>query len=449
MFTSIESIIQEYAHSKEEILWCGHPVTSKPVRTITPILLLLLMIAAAFFLYAGYVAVFEMYLGEPGLLAEKIAQNRNRIIFGIGGGVFFLAFRAVLSRTMQDERMEQIYYAVTTRRAFVVDHANKKVTKEWGAGDIQKVSMRKRGESGGDIWFVEEAQEMGKLEGGGERTPLIWQGFTNTEDVKGAFEALQTWKKRQREPSTIENEKMKFRVTLPNDWSIYSLMIEKEHRDNLFFSIISAELIGEDRLLKTVKLGGEWNTLILTKRIHQEMLSDYGRLHYLTILVESALREELPTGGVSRFHNREKVDLNAFMKDPYRFMKTLRKTIMVCEFDNLCVLDQESGQYKARVNAAASKAELNAMESYEMTGSLDVMGQGYKFKQVYSYQILDSELCLHLRYTFFCTDAEKEKFFKENNGVLNTIVKSVRALGTVPGKEKAEEKPKEKEKPKK
>lgn len=449
MFNSIESIIEEYTHSKEEVLWCGHPVTSKPVRTITPILLLLLMVAAAFFLYAVYAVIFEIYLGGQDLLAEKIAENRNRIIFGIGGGVFFLAFRAVLARTMKDERTEQVYYAVTTRRAFIVDHASKKVTKEWGAGDIQKVSMRKRGESSGDIWFVEEAQEMGKLEGGGDRTPLIWQGFINTEDVRGAFEALQTWKKRQREPSTFENETMKFRITLPNDWSAFSLMIDKEHRDNLFFSVICAELIGEDRLLKTVKLGGEWNTLILTKRIYQEMLSDYGRLHYLTILIESALRPELPYGGVSRFRNREKVDLNAFIKDRDRFMKTLRKTIMICEFDNLSELDKETEKYKVRVNAAAAKVELNAMESYEMNGSLDVMGHGYKFKQIYSCQILDSEVCLHLRYTFFCTDAEKEKFFKENNGVLNTIVKSVRALGTVPEKEKTEEKPKEKEKPKK
>jgi hypothetical protein len=216
-------------------------------------------------------------------------------------------------------------------------------------------------------------------------------------------------------------------------------MIDREHRDNLFFSILSAELIGEDRLLKNVKVGGEWDTLILAKRISEDLSSDFGRLYYMVILVEAALRDEMPIAGGKMFTNSEKVNLETFAKDPHRFFNTLKKTIMICEFNNLCDYNNDKQNYKVRVNKAAKKDQLNAMKSFKMEGSLNIMGNGYKFKQIYSYQPLSDKLCLHFRYTFFCTDKDKEKHYKENHNVLETIVKSVRAL--TPENVKAEGKP--------
>lgn len=440
MFGDTESIVKKYLQSGEDTLWCGHPVTVQSDKPLIAIRRLLLGIGLAFALYAVYVLIFEVFLGaSAGTPSGSSLAMRNKIIFGVAGAVFFLIFRHVLSRTVKRDT-EATYYAITNRRAFIVDHTSQKIVKEWGAGDIRKVSVRKRGESGGDLLFAEEAQALGKIveEEGGERAPLMWVGFEDIDDVANAAEAIKTWKKLQRETNTIANEKLKFRISLPSDWSGYGYKIEREHRDNLFFSILSAELIGEDRLLKTVKVGGEWDTLILARRTSEELGSDFGRLYYMVILVEAALREEMPIAGDKRFTNSDKVNLEAFAKDPGRFFNTLKKTIMICEFNQLCDFDQEKQHYKVRVNKAAQKAELNAMTSFKMEGSLNVMGSGYKFKQIYSYQPVSDKLCLHLRYTFFCTDKDKEKYYKESHGVLDSIVKSARAL--TPEAEKSEEK---------
>jgi hypothetical protein len=443
MFGDTESIVKKYLNSGEEILWSGHPVTTRSDKPVLAIRLLLLIIGLAFIFYAAYVFVVKIYLvpADGGLPPGAAAAARNKIIFGFVGALFFWVFRYILSRSVKQDT-EQIFYAITNQRALAIDDGNEKILREWGAGDVQKVSVRKRGDSGGDLLFAEEAHTLGKIDeddGGGERTPLQWVGFENIDDIANAANAIKAWRKLQRESNTIQNEKLKFRISIPNDWSGYSYMIDREHRDNLFFSILSAELIGEDRLLKNVKVGGEWDTLILAKRISEDLSSDFGRLYYMVILVEAALRDEMPIASGKMFTNSEKVNLETFAKDPHRFFNTLKKTIMICEFNNLCDYNNDKQNYKVRVNKAAKKDQLNAMKSFKMEGSLNIMGNGYKFKQIYSYQPLSDKLCLHFRYTFFCTDKDKEKHYKENHNVLETIVKSVRAL--TPENVKAEGKP--------
>lgn len=438
MFGDTHSIVKQYLHPREEILWCGHPVTTQSDKPLLSILWLLRIIGLAFAFYALYVLVVNIFLAQPeGGLIPPPAETWNKIVFGVAGALFFFIFRYILSRSVKKDT-EQTYYAITNQRAFIVDHTSQKITKEWGAGDIQKVSVKKRGESSGDILFAEEALALGEIEDGNERTPLMWVGFEDIDDIANATEALKTWKKIQRESNEFKNEKLKFRIILPNDWTAYSYMIEREHRDNLFFSILSAELIGEDRLLKSVKVGGEWDTLVLTKRASETVSSDFGRLYYLVILVEAAIRNEAPISGESRFTNSDSVNLEGFTRDPNRFFNTLKKTIMICEFDNLCVLDSKTNTYKVRINNSAGKAELNNMNSYEMAGSLNIMGQGYKFKQIYSYHPLNDKQYLHLRFTFFCTDKDKERFYKESHGVLDKIVRSARAYTPQLEKEESE-----------
>lgn len=438
MFGDTHSIIKRYLHSREEILWCGHPVTTQSDKPLLSILWLLRIIGFAFIFYALYVLVVNFILSHPeGGLILAPAETWNKIVFGVIGALFFFIFRYILSRSVKKDT-EQTYYAITNQRAFIVNHNSRTIVKEWGAGDIQKVSVKKRGESSGDILFAEEAQTLGEIEDGSARVPLMWVGFEDIDDLANATEALKTWKKMQRESNEFKNERLKFRIILPNDWTAYSYMIEREHRDNLFFSILSAELIGEDRLLKSVKIGGDWDTLVLTKRASEIVSSDFGRLYYLVILVEAAIRDEAPISGETRYTNSDKVNLEGFTRDPNRFFNTLKKTIMICEFNNLCTLDPKTNTYKVRINNSAGKVELNAMHSFGMTGSLNIMGQGYKFKQIYSYEKLNDKNYLHLRYTFFCTDKDKEKFYKESHGVLDKIVRSARAFTPQLEKEEAE-----------
>ncbi|NIV03285.1 hypothetical protein GWN26_02075, partial [Candidatus Saccharibacteria bacterium] len=109
--------------------------------------------------------------------------------------------------------------------------------------------------------------------------------------------------------------------------------------------------------------------------------------------------------------------------------------LLICEFTNLQKINKKEKSYQLQLHSEAAVPEkpYHDLPTYEMIGTLGILGRVYKYKQVYCYQVgipykdqnrylenVPEKFTLHLRFTFFCL----EKLFKKNQHLLDVVVKS-------------------------
>ena len=420
MLLDSESIAKKHLQFKEELLWQGVPVTSKTVKVLKPILHLLMIVSAAFTLFGLFVLVTEIIIPyQQQLLTEsKFNQSLRTVLLNASGAIFFFAFYKLLPRNYYNET--KTVYVITNQRALILGRTEKDPTKfevkqQWGKGEFKSVQLKSN--TGRDLMFVDDFLLADDEEGRKGRM-VSSMGFEDVEDVKGAIEAFKKWKKPSDKLSLLENNGMGFFIKLPVDWTANSDLVNPKHRDNTLMALIAGEIGGDDgQLMREFKLGKNWNTLLLTKRDGTRG-GGSPRHNYVYIMIESALRKEIPetemTFGVKGIGNFWK----ALEKDGL-FTDFFNNHMLIFEFDQPCVKDEKTEKMKLRRNAAAKKIDLkNGMESYEMLGDLKLQSQGFKLRQIYSYKVIpwDDEnplMCLHIRYTLLCQSSEKDKIFNK------------------------------------
>ncbi len=467
MIRDIEGVVKGQLNPREKLIWHGQPVTSKTVKTLQPIETLLLTFSLAFFGYAIYIIAFDIVVAHQAgrLYGDQVYYAVRNILLALFGGVFFLGFRHYLPQNFYSEN--NVIYAVTDQRALIIKRDQKdqkkfKISDQWGAGDVKKASLKKRGDSSGDIWFAEDFVQLGDKDDGG-RKPVGWRGFDNVEDVAGAFNALKEWEKVRRQKTyQVDNEGLGFSIGIPPSWTANSFLLKPEHRDNTFIALLSGEVLDDDgQLLRGAKIGKKWNTLVLTKRQTTDRKEDSARHKYISIIIDAALRKEIPEGDSKFSVSNKDVNLGKFFEDKDQLTIMMKRSITIFEFNDACVQDKKTKKWKVRYNARAKEVDYNnGMRCFDMPmGNIKIMNRGFKFRHVYCYRVIpwddfDPELCLHIRLSFLCYDSEKDKVYNGNNKVLNDIAASIKILNLpeeeeAPAEEKPADKPKPKARPKK
>ena len=432
MLLDSESIAKKHLQFKEELLWQGVPVTSKTVKVLKPILHLLMIVSAAFTLFGLFVLVTEIIIPyQQQLLTEsKFNQSLRTVLLNASGAIFFFAFYKLLPRNYYNET--KTVYVITNQRALILGRTEKDPTKfevkqQWGKGEFKSVQLKSN--TGRDLMFVDDFLLADDEEGRKGRM-VSSMGFEDVEDVKGAIEAFKKWKKPSDKLSLLENNGMGFFIKLPVDWTANSDLVNPKHRDNTLMALIAGEIGGDDgQLMREFKLGKNWNTLLLTKRDNTKSGGN-PRHDYVYMLVESALRKELPEAETT-FSAKGIGSFWKALENGGLFTDFFKKDMLIFEFDTPCVKDKKTEKMQLRRNAAAKKTDLkNGMESFEMIGDLKLQERGFKLRQLYSYKKVpwddeNPEICLHIRFTLLCQSSDKDKVFNRYKDRLTELAGSV------------------------
>lgn len=435
MIFDAESVVEEQLDKGEEIFWVSQPVLTGTVRIYLPLMFLFKLISIFFlgmalwvFFSNGARALTDSGFNRELFESSMRAELKNVLLY-TASSIFFFLFRYLLTASVKDEN--NIIYAVTSERALIMDDG--KITDQWRPGDIMPPSLANiaKGRSSGDILFAEEEMRFGKTDRG-ERRPIQWVGFESAEDAAAGYEAILKLRKSAGGGSSriLENGDLQFKIAIPRDWSAHGFVMNQGERDNLLFSMIAAKIISKTRAIKNATIPKKWNTLVLSRQVGQDLKANEGRINIMTILVEAAFRPERPVPGKEkRLSVDEPVDVEAFAKDPTRFLTTWQKMITICRLDNITAFNKETETFHVMLNANVSKLDLkNNASNFARESDINLSGFRYKFRQVYSYTdtIIEGDPgCLHMRYTFLCFFRDKTKYYESNKTKIDKIAESL------------------------
>lgn len=443
MMPDSEAIAQKHLQFKEKLLWQGVPLASKTVKVLSPIVHLLKIVSAAFTLFGLFVLVSDIIIPnyQQRLTESMFDQSIRTVLLNAFGAIFFFAFSKLLPRNYYNET--STVYVITSQRALILGRTEKDPTKfevkqQWGKGEFRSVQLKSN--TGRDLMFVDDFLPIDDEEGRKGRM-VSSMGFENVEDVKGAIEAFKQWKKTPEKSSPLDNNGMGYSIKLPADWTVNSAQVNPNHRDNTLMTLIAAEVGGDDgQLMREYKLGKDWNTLLLTKRDHTKSGGN-PRHEYVYMLVESALRKELPETETT-FSAKGIGNFWKSLENGGLFTDFFKKDMLIFEFDAPCEKDKKTEKMKLRRNAAAKKIDLkNGMESFEMISDLKLQERGFKLRQLYSYKKVpwddeNPEMCLHIRFTLLCQSSDKDKVFNKYKDQLTELAGSVEVhIPNIPGSE--------------
>ncbi|RMI27560.1 MAG: hypothetical protein D6681_00415 [Calditrichaeota bacterium] len=446
MIQNLDKVVEGYLQDGEEPFWYGQPPDEPAVKHLRPILAAL----GWFGIFFVVLAIFQLYYDLGGM--EGLADFNRQISFSnlvaqcryslallmVASGLFIV--RGLLPKSVKE--VNNTIYLVTDRRIAIIEHGDAPKIREFGPGEIRNPVIGESDPSNPQTQRVAFVQELRKMASGGNphssQAELHWDGFpfVKKEEAKEAAAAIQKWLKQHKGETTIENKHLNFRISLFKDWTVRTVFVEKNHRDNLLLSLLTCEFIDESNILPVVPSHKEWNTILMSRQIVAVAMGDYAESRHFKIVVEAALSHGAPDG-IDFLSFTLQPQLLKMVGEPQTIVNLLKNELLICQLDNL-TRKKKDGSYVVQIHPQAKRTNLNAMIGFDKTSSLSINGVEYRIRQVYTFQPFirleqkdsrfppePTEHTLHLRYTFLYSERH---FRKEYNKWLNQIVQHTRIL---------------------
>ncbi|NIV03284.1 hypothetical protein GWN26_02070, partial [Candidatus Saccharibacteria bacterium] len=287
--------LRKHLRSGEKVLWTGQPVPSKEYKTLRPILALLTLVIIAFVFLTVYqyyqaVQINPSFLNFDNMLRSLFDHSELRDVgFAFLATLFLLLFRLVLPHIINEDN--KTIYAITNQRLMVIEPGKDPELKDYGPGEVQDPSIVKRGKSSGDLLFAAQVKQVGEVKDRGQtRREISWEGFFNVDDLDNAHQQLTEWRKKYAGIGRLVNKELSMEITVPPNWTSQPFYVDKGFRDNVFFSMLASEIMGESRpTLRSADYNEPWNTLLLTHQGFSHADQSDAQVHHFKILVEGAI----------------------------------------------------------------------------------------------------------------------------------------------------------------
>lgn len=433
MNLTADNRIRAFLQKGEKVLWSGEPSRGKPLemaKFLSKIFayfgMFLLLLAIWLLLEWAYVNGYLPNVKPDPQLTARYSEGRNIVAVFLTSMAFLLS-RRYLHKFAHAEKTS--VYAITNYRVLIVDENDQ--ASSYGPGEVTNPTIFSNRDNTKDLFFHEKIAVRGSLEVGSERKDKEWSGFADLseEAAAQAIKELKNWLKDLKSaPEKITNSALTLRFEFKphRNWTIQSFEVATDRLDYLPFALFASQISGTTRYVKEPNIADEWNLMLMSRQVDSKAAREEAALSYLTISIECAQSFRAPQG-IKRLSTRKDTDINALIREDRQFIDIVGQNMLVCRLNQLFSKDEPP---KILIHENAKNVRFtDDLTSYELIGNINIMGNGIRLRQVYSYYTYpaspgEEPYMVHFRHTFWC----EERFFKENNNKLNDIIKSTRIL---------------------
>ncbi|MGH1364471.1 MAG: hypothetical protein ACRBF0_13005 [Calditrichia bacterium] len=338
------------------------------------------------------------------------------LTFGMFIIVGFLLYKLAISMVKQVQTYT--LYVQTDQRLMIVEKLHGKTPykpimrfADYGPGDIFDPHLIDLEGVWRHVIFSDRIEPGGAAQSDNMFVKRI--GFYGISHAAELHEEIKLWMKQSTTGQVqLVHPELRFRITLPQSWSIKRTSYPEHGMDYTLLDVIAARIHQQDYVRRIPTNSKPWNTLLLTKRMPFEKEKLNNAIIYQTILVEVFSTADERT----LVKKASDVVITTILPDE-RLPKTpalagiIQRSVLVCSYDSLFRLNTATPHSKAKGKDLKNGCKSIYLESEFKFGT-------HNFHLYQAYSMKDD---LHFRFTLHSPSPIDDKTVEAFNEIMGSL----------------------------